>query len=260
MHVKIWLILNEGGHAIMEKYDKVMGVNFPKITLDRTIEILSDVILEKRSKLFHVITVNPEITMACQKDMSLRSIIDEAGLITADGIGIVMVSRLMGGHLPERVTGYDTLLKLLDSGNQKKWSFYFLGADPLTNEKVCEVIGNKYPDILIQGRHHGFFNQNEEAKIVGEIGTLKPDILVVALGTPFAEKWIHNNKSKLNAKIAIGVGGSLDVIAGKVKATPESWKRLNLEWLYRLIQQPSRWKRQLILPRFVIRALLYREK
>jgi len=236
-----------------------MGINFPKITLDRTIEILSNVIKQSRSQLFHVITVNPEITMACQKDRTLRSIVDEAGLVTADGIGIVMVSRLRGGNLPERVTGYDILLKLLVSGNQKKWSFYFLGADPVINQKVCEVIDEKYPDLIIVGKHHGFFKQHEEDKIVEEIASLKPDILVVALGAPYAEKWIHKHKSKLNAKIAIGVGGSLDVIAGKVKATPESWKRLNLEWLYRLLQQPSRWKRQLILPRFAIRALLFRE-
>ncbi|WP_438448714.1 WecB/TagA/CpsF family glycosyltransferase [Gorillibacterium sp. sgz5001074] len=244
----------------MEKYAKVMGVKFPKLTLDRTIEVLSDVIEENRAELFHVITVNPEITIACQKDNSLRSIIDEAGLITADGIGIVMVSRVRGGNLPERVTGYDTLLGLLDSGNKRKWSFYFLGADPLTNEKVCEVIEGKYPDLTILGRHHGYFKENEEDKIVEEISKLKPDILVVALGAPYAERWIHNHKSKLNAKIAIGVGGSLDVIAGKVKETPEVWKRLNLEWLFRLIQQPSRWRRQLILPQFAIRALMFREK
>ncbi|MDR6549144.1 WecB/TagA/CpsF family glycosyltransferase [Paenibacillus qinlingensis] len=241
-----------------EKYAKVMGVDFPKITLERTIEILSDVIQENRAELFHVITVNPEITMACQKDMSLRSIIDQAGLITADGIGIVMVSRLRGGNLPERVTGYDTLLKLLDSGNQKKWSFYFLGADPLTSEKACEVIREKYPNLIIAGRHHGFFNSSEEEQIVEEIGMLKPDILVVALGAPYAERWIHQFNTQLHAKIAIGVGGSLDVIAGKVKETPEIWKRLNLEWLFRLKQQPSRWKRQLILPRFAIRALFFR--
>lgn len=237
-----------------------MGINFPRITLDRTVEILSNEIEQNRSQLFHVITVNPEITMACQKDSLLRSIVNEAGLITADGIGIVMVSRLRGCKLPERVTGYDTLLKLLDSGNQKKWSFYFLGADPITNEKVCEVIGEKYPDLLLLGRHHGFFNQHEEGQLVEEIASLKPDILVVALGAPYAERWIHKHKTKLNAKIAIGVGGSLDVISGKVKATPEIWKRLNLEWLFRLIQQPSRWKRQLILPRFFIRALLFRER
>jgi N-acetylglucosaminyldiphosphoundecaprenol N-acetyl-beta-D-mannosaminyltransferase len=109
----------------MENYAKVMGVRFPKITLDRTVEILSHVIEQKKTELFHVITVNPEITMACQKDSQLRSIVDDAGLITADGIGIVMVSRLRGGNLPERITGYDTLLRLLESGNLKKWSFYF---------------------------------------------------------------------------------------------------------------------------------------
>lgn len=244
----------------MEDYAKVMGVKFPKITLDRTIEILANVVEQNRSQLFHVITVNPEITMSCQSDKSLRSIIDEAGLITADGIGIVMISRLKGGNLPERVTGYDTLLRLLDLGNQKNWSFYFLGADPLTNEKVCEVIHQKYPNVRILGRHHGYFKQDEEDKIVGEIGLLKPDFLIVALGAPYAERWINKNKEKLNVKIAIGVGGSLDVIAGKVKETPRSWKRFNVEWLYRLIQQPSRWKRQLILPRFAIRALLYKEK
>jgi N-acetylglucosaminyldiphosphoundecaprenol N-acetyl-beta-D-mannosaminyltransferase len=195
--------------------------------------------------------------MACQKDSLLRSIVDEAGLITADGI--VMVSRLRGGSLPERVTGYDTLLRLLDSGNQKKWSFYFLGEDATTNEKVCEVIRDKYPNVLILGRHNGYFNQDEESKIVEEIGSLRPDILIVALGAPYAERWIHKYKLKLNTKIAIGVGGSLDVIAGKVKETPERWKVLNVEWLYRLIQQPSRWKRQLILPRFAIKALLFRE-
>jgi N-acetylglucosaminyldiphosphoundecaprenol N-acetyl-beta-D-mannosaminyltransferase len=129
--------LIKGGQILVENYSKLMGIKFPEITLDRTVEILSNVLEQKSSELFHVITVNPEITMACQKDSLLRLIIDEAGLITADGIGIVMVSRLRGGSIPERVTGYDTLLRLLDSGNQKKWSFYFLGADATTNEKVC---------------------------------------------------------------------------------------------------------------------------
>lgn len=251
---------NEKVDVNVEKYARVMGIDFPKITLDQTIEILSNVIEKNRSQVFHVITVNPEITMACQKDKALRSIVDEAGLITADGIGIVMVSRLKGGNLPERVTGYDTLLKLLDIGNQKKWSFYFLGADPETNEKVCEVIHEKYPDVIILGRHHGYFKQNEEDAIVAEIGLMKPDILVVALGAPYAEKWIYKHKSQLAAKIAIGVGGSLDVISGKVKETPEIWRKLNIEWLFRLINQPSRWRRQLILPRFALRALLYRER
>ncbi|RKN87028.1 WecB/TagA/CpsF family glycosyltransferase [Paenibacillus ginsengarvi] len=244
----------------MNQYAKVMGIPFPKITLDRTVELLSQVIEQKRPELFHVITVNPEITMACQKDESLRSIVDEAGLITADGIGIVMVSRIRGGGIPERVTGYDTLLRLLHNGNEKGWSFYFLGADAATNEKCCDVISVKYPNVNIAGRHHGYFTPDNEGAIVEEIAGLKPDVLVVALGAPYAERWIHQYKGRLGAKIAIGVGGSLDVIAGKVKETPDVWKRLNIEWLYRLLRQPSRWRRQLVLPRFAVRALLFREK
>jgi N-acetylglucosaminyldiphosphoundecaprenol N-acetyl-beta-D-mannosaminyltransferase len=251
-------ISSEGGITV-ENYAKIMGIPFPKITLEQAIERLGQEIEQQKSGLFHVITVNPEITMACQEDRYLRSIIDEAGLITADGIGIVMVSRVKGGNLPERVTGYDILIKLLEIGNQKKWSFYFPGADAATNEKACEVISQTYPNVIIAGRHHGFFKQEEEEKIVEEISFLKPDVLIVALGAPYAERWIHKYKSRLNARVAIGVGGSLDVISGKVKRTPESWKRYHVEWLYRLIQQPSRWRRQLVLPRFAIKALLWRE-
>ncbi|NHN32375.1 WecB/TagA/CpsF family glycosyltransferase [Paenibacillus agricola] len=244
----------------MENYAKIMGIHFPKLTLDRSVGIVSSIIEQKKTELFHVVTVNPEITMACQTDSRLRSIVEEAGLITADGIGIVMVSRLKGSNLPERVTGYDMLLRLLEAGNQKKWSFYFLGADPVTSEKAYEAISKTYPNVLISGRHHGFFTQDEEAGLVEEIHAAKPDVLIVALGAPYAERWIHKYKLKLNARIAIGVGGSLDVIAGKVKGSPEIWKKLNVEWLYRLIQQPSRWRRQLILPRFAISALLHKDK
>jgi N-acetylglucosaminyldiphosphoundecaprenol N-acetyl-beta-D-mannosaminyltransferase len=243
----------------MDQYAKVMGIPFPKITQDRAVEMISEQIGRPQRKLFHVITVNPEITMACQKDASLRAIVDDAGLITADGIGIVMVSRLRGGHLPERVTGYDTLLRLLESGNRNSWSFYFLGADPATNEQACEVIRGKYPNVDIRGRHHGYFSQEEGERLVDEIASAEPDLLIVALGAPYAERWIHKHKARLNAKVAIGVGGSLDVIAGKVKETPELWKKWNVEWLYRLIQQPSRWRRQLNLPKFAVQALLYRE-
>jgi N-acetylglucosaminyldiphosphoundecaprenol N-acetyl-beta-D-mannosaminyltransferase len=190
----------------------------------------------------------------------LRSIIDEAGLVTADGIGIVMVSRLRGGHLPERVTGCDLLFQLLEAGNRKKWSFYLLGADEATSIRAEEVIRQTYPNVCIVGRHHGFFNEEEEANIVEDIRSKAPDFLITALGAPRAERWIHKYKSSLNAKIAIGVGGSLDIVAGKVKRAPKIWQRLHAEWLFRLINQPSRWRRQLILPRFAIRALLFKER
>lgn len=244
----------------MNKAAKIMGISFPKFTMDQCLQILSDVAGRKKTELFHVVTGNPEIVMSCQHDDELRGIIDRAGLITADGIGIVMISRMRGGDLPERVTGCDLLIKLLETGDREKWSFYFLGADEQTSLKAAEVIARKHPNVSIAGRHHGFFKEEEEAKIVEEINAAAPDFLIVALGAPYAERWIHKYRNSLNAKIAIGVGGSLDTIAGKVKRAPEIWRKIHLEWLFRLIKQPSRWRRQLILPRFAVRALFYREK
>ncbi|WP_235561031.1 WecB/TagA/CpsF family glycosyltransferase [Bacillus sp. FJAT-28004] len=132
-------------------------------------------------------------------------------------------------------------------------------ASELTSKKASEVINMKYPNVSILGRYHGFFDHREEARIVDEITNLSPDVLVVALGAPKAEFWIHKFKNTLNARVAIGVGGSLDTIAGTVKRAPVIWQKTNLEWLYRLIKQPSRWKRQLILPRFAMKALFFKE-
>lgn len=244
----------------MEHYSKIMGIPVPKITMEDTVDLISNVIAEEQKELFHVVTLNPEITVSCQHDHKLRSIIDEAGLLTADGVGIVMVSRLKGDPLPERVTGCDLLINLLEQGNKNDWSFYLLGADEATNKKAAEVIQSTYPQVTIVGRHHGYFKEEEETRLVAEIGSLKPDVLVVALGAPFAEFWINKNRDILNAKVAIGVGGSLDIISGHVKRAPMIWQRLHAEWLFRLIKQPSRWRRQLVLPRFAVRALLYKEK
>ncbi|UVI29472.1 WecB/TagA/CpsF family glycosyltransferase [Paenibacillus spongiae] len=238
----------------------IMGIPFPKITMDQSVQILSEVVEKANKELFHVVTGNPEIVMSCQHDKQLRSIVDEAGLVTADGIGIVMVSRLRGGDLPERVTGCDLLYKLLETGNRKRWSFYFLGADELTSQRCAEVIRSDYPNLTIAGRHNGYFNEAEEGRIIEEIRSAAPDFLIVALGAPYAERWIYKHKDILNAKIAMGVGGSLDIIAGTVKRAPKAWQKYHVEWLFRLINQPSRWKRQLILPRFAVKALLYRER
>ncbi|SDP07935.1 N-acetylglucosaminyldiphosphoundecaprenol N-acetyl-beta-D-mannosaminyltransferase [Paenibacillus sp. yr247] len=219
----------------MENCSQIMGIPVPKITMEDTVHIIDQVITEKKAELFHVVTLNPEITMSCQHDPLLRSIIDEAGHLTADGAGIVMVSRLKGNPLPERVTGCDLLINLLEIGNRNNWSFYFLGANEMTSKKAAEVISMTYPNISVLGRQQGFFDQRDEVQIAEEIATLSPDVLVVALGAPKAEFWIHKFKNKLNVRVAIGVGGSLDIIAGTVKRAPVIWQRLNVEWLYRLI-------------------------
>ncbi|MGF9701082.1 WecB/TagA/CpsF family glycosyltransferase [Paenibacillus sp. MABNR03] len=244
----------------MSQTTNIMGISFPNVTMDQTVAILSHVVEQRRTELFHVITGNPEIVMSCQKNRTLRAVVDQAGLVTADGAGIVMVSRVRGGQLTERVTGCDLLFRLLEEGNRKRWSFYMLGAEEHVSERALEVIEQNYPNVVVSGRHHGYFSTDEEQQIVEEIRDANPDFLIVALGAPNAEQWIDKYRHQLNARVAIGVGGSLDIVAGKTKRAPALWQKLNLEWLYRLLSQPSRWRRQLILPRFAVRALLFREQ
>ena len=192
-----------------------------------------------------------------QEDPELRKISLEADLITPDGVGIVLAAKLKRKPIVERVTGFDLLLEALKLGNDKGWSFYFLGADEMVNQKMAEHVVKNYPKVKIVGRHsRGFSDKEQERKIVEEIESSKPDILIVAMGSPLADKWIYKYKNKITAKVTLGVGGSLDVITGKVKRTPEIWKKFNLEWLHRRLIDPSRRKRQKKLKVFAYRAFV----
>ncbi|GEP66178.1 acetylglucosaminyldiphosphoundecaprenol acetyl-beta-D-mannosaminyltransferase [Clostridium beijerinckii] len=193
----------------MGSYVNILGIDFSKLNLKETVELIDTKISEGSNRIFHLITVNPEIAVQIQEDPELKKISLGADLITPDGVGIVWASRLKGNPVPERVTGYDLLLETIKVGNQKGWSFYLLGSDEEVNMKASE-----------------------------NIRISNPDILIVALGSPLADKWIYSHKNDINPKVVFGVGGSLDVIAGKVKRTPEILKKLNLEWLHRRITQP----------------------
>jgi len=246
----------------MKENMKILDVDFSTMNMNETVEVVAREINNNDNRLFHIITGNPEIVLSSQKDKEVKNIINQCDLVTADGVGIVLASKWKGKPLEERVTGYDLFIELLKRGNEEGWSFYLLGADEQTSRTAAENISKQYPNVKILGRHNGYFNSIEEEKIVLDIQNKKADILVVALGAPRAERFIYKYKDNLNAKIAIGVGGSLDVIAGKVKRSPDIWIKLNIEWLYRLICQPSRWRRQLVLPVFAYKAYMeaFRER
>jgi len=240
----------------MESYVNILGINFSKLNLKETVKLIDTKVSEDNNKIFHLITVNPEIAVQIQDDPELKKISLEADIITPDGVGIVFASRLKRNPVQERVTGYDLFLECLEVGNQKGWSFYLLGSDEEVNSKAAEYIIKNYSNIKIAGRHNGYFKNEEEDKIVQDINDSKPDILIVALGSPLADKWIYKHKSELNTRVVFGVGGTLDVITGKVKPTPKIWKRFNLEWLHRRITQPSRKERQKKLKVFAYRAVV----
>lgn len=236
---------------------KILGVPFSAMTLSDTVALLQGKLAGERSdgQLFHLITANPEIVMVAKQNQEIKRIVDEADLITPDGIGVVLAAKWQGAYIPERVTGYDMLIRLLEGAAKRGFSLYVVGADEETNAKAVGIIKDKYPGVEIVGRQNGYFKGDLEEALVADIERKQPDLLIVAIGAPAAEKWIYKHKSRLKAKVAFGVGGSLDVIAGKVKRAPVIWQKLNVEWLYRLLKQPSRWRRQLVLPKFALTIL-----
>lgn len=235
----------------------IMGVPFLHIDQERFVELLVERAVNKE-KTF-VITANPEIVMRANEDPQLMTYIKEANYICADGIGVVKAASLLGEDLPGRVTGYDTMVALLKAGQEKRFKVYLLGAQAATLEKTIANIERDYPNVDIVGAHDGFFDW-EDHTIAEEAAALEPDFVFVALGVPRQEKWISENIGKFSHGVFIGIGGSFDVIAGTVKRAPVLWQKLNIEWLYRLLSQPSRWKRMLVLPQFALKVLAMKRK
>ncbi|MFE8696448.1 WecB/TagA/CpsF family glycosyltransferase [Cytobacillus sp. FJAT-53684] len=236
-------------------YVDILGVPFLNTTRSQFVQHIQQHI-EKNEKAF-VVTANPEIVMKAAEELEYMNLIHQATYVTADGIGVIKAAGLLGTPLPERVTGYDTMIDLLHKGNEKKHKIYLLGAQQDTIDKAVVNIKKDYPNIEIVGAHNGFFDWNSD-EIPLEIEQKQPDLVFVALGVPRQEKWIATHLNRFEKGVFIGVGGSFDVIAGTVQRAPIVWQKANLEWLYRLIKQPSRWKRALALPRFAIR--IFKEK
>lgn len=234
------------------KHVKILSIPFLHIDQKNFVALL-DSHIEKKEKAF-VITANPEVVMRANEDSQFKEYTKEATYICADGIGVVKAAKILGNPLPERVTGYDTMIHLLKIGNEKKYKIFLLGAQRNTLMKTVQNIQRNYPNVEIVGYEDGYFNW-EENDIVDRIVNRKPDLVFVALGVPRQEKWICENINHFSQGVFIGVGGSFDVIAGTVKRAPVFWQKLNLEWFYRLITQPTRIKRMLALPRFATRIL-----
>lgn len=229
----------------------VLGVAVDKLTLNEALQRVEAFLKEDRLHL--IVTANPEIIMLARQDEQFAKILEQADLVTADGIGLVIGAKILGEDLPERVTGIDLSSGIFRLAREKGWSFYLLGAAPGVAEAAAAQLVDKYPGLKITGWNHGYFQDSEP--ILREIEARRPDILLVALGMGRQEKWVWEHGHRLPVKLAIGVGGSLDVYAGRVQRAPELFQRLGLEWLYRLVRQPSRLGRMLVLPVFLWKVL-----
>ncbi|MEW9082553.1 WecB/TagA/CpsF family glycosyltransferase [Caldanaerobacter subterraneus] len=236
----------------------IFGVPIHRVTMIEAVEILKGYLKEDRIHI--VATPNAEIIMMAQKDEEYKKILNETDLNVPDGSGVVFASKVFNKPLKERVAGFDLMMEFVKWASHKDVSIYLLGAKPEVVEKAQSNLKNLYPSLKIVGFYHGYFNEKEEENIIEDINKRAAQVLFVALGAPKQEKWIYKNKEKLKVKIAMGVGGSFDVIAGKAKRAPEIYRKLGLEWLYRLIQEPWRYKRMSALPKFAFKVLLARLK
>ena len=235
------------------KYVNILGINFDDLTLSELIAHLKDDSQHHRNRF--IVTANPEIVLAAYHDFAYRQVINNADYVTADGIGIIKGAQILNDPLPGRVTGYDTFLKLLQYTNHYHKKVYFLGAKPQVLTQMISNIRSHYPHLRIVGAHDGYFNN--EQLIITQIQQTQPDFIFVALGFPKQEFFIAHHRQIVNA-IWMGVGGSFDVLSGTVKRAPQFWIDHHLEWLYRLLQEPSRFKRMLALPLYLI--LVYKQK
>lgn len=198
-----------------------------------------------------VITLNAEIIYQAVGDQALQQMINRAELITPDGAGVVWAAKYLACPVKERVTGIDLVAELTQQGAAQGWKFYFLGASPGVVEEAARKLICLNPQLQVVGTNHGYFTPADEPEIVDAINRSGANILLVGLGAPRQDFWIDAQRSKLNCQVAIGVGGSFDVIAGQLSRAPDWMIKLNLEWFYRLIKEPTRWRRQLALPGFV---------
>ncbi len=234
----------------------IFGIQLSKMSMVETIAYLTQAIAS--SQTIQVITANPIMIMSALEDPDLMEIMQQAELIVPDGAGLVWASKYLQDPVSERVAGFDLLHELLQVGNLKEWKVYLLGATKEIAENAARQLQMKYSSIRIVGVQHGYFDEHEDHRIIQDIRNAQPHLLFVARSADKQEKWIAANKELLNVPVMIGVGGSFDVIAGKLKRAPFIWRQLRLEWLFRLLQEPRRYKRMFALPNFIIRT--YTEK
>lgn len=227
----------------------ILGLPFLSITQSDFIQLLIKDALINHKRF--VVTANPEIVMQTRRDNTFKKTVLQADYIVADGVGIVMAADKLGDSLPGRVTGFDTLIGVLEAASERKLSVYFLGAKPEISETLKQVLADKYPSLQVAGIQHGYFDAKESAKIAEEIRMSGADFVFVALGAPAQEQWILKQLPIFEKGIFIGVGGSFDVLSGNVKRAPKIWITLRLEWFYRLLTNPSRWRRYLAIPAFL---------
>lgn len=228
----------------------ILGVAFDALTLGEA-EERADALLCSGAGGY-IVTANPEIVLRCREDAAYAAAVNGAKLVLADGVGDLCAARILGTPLPGRVAGADLVPRLLARLAERGGSVFLYGARPGIAERAGESLQSACPGLRIAGTENGYIS--DETALLEALEREKPDLLLLGLGAPRQELWMAENRQRTPA-VMIGVGGLLDVFAGDIPRAPESWQRLGLEWLYRLLREPRRFKRVIRLPKILLLAL-----
>ncbi len=204
-----------------------------------------------------IVTLGVEMVMAARRDREFRAIVNGAALSVCDTIGLLLASRLRGGPLRSRVTGIGLLSDLAArSAGRGDVRLYFLGGAGDTAQRAATHLLRRFPNARIVGTHDGYFADPQSERIAATIAATGANVLCVGLGSPKQERWFARYGAQTGCGAGIGVGGAFDVLAGNVERAPRFVQRAGLEWAYRLLREPSRWRRQLVLPQFALAVAL----
>lgn len=232
---------------------KFLDVRVDDVTMDQTVDAVTAAITNKQA--LNIVTLNPELVMTAAKNKAFKDIVAKADVVTPDGIGLIIMGRLTGRRLHERVTGVDLCDRLAQEASKNNWGIYLLGATPGVAQQAATNLQKAYPGLTISGTSSADPDDQSANDIKNDIISVKPDILLVAYGSPVQELWIQKHRGHFDPIVTIGVGGSFDFIAGSAKRAPKLVQKIGLEWLWRLVLQPWRIKRIAVLPKFAILSL-----
>ncbi|MCI2425945.1 WecB/TagA/CpsF family glycosyltransferase [Candidatus Acetothermia bacterium] len=232
----------------------LFGIPFDNLTLQEATDQCLKMVNQKGERSQIVVTPNSVSLIKAERTPRLKETYRQADLVLPDGVGIIWATRLFGANLRERVTGIDLVNQLCARSAEEGQSIYLLGSKPGTAKRAGKNLTTRFPKLKISGTHHGYFKDSEQ--VLAEIDQVNPDILLVGMGVPRQEYWMAQHRAKLNVPVMIGVGGTLDVLAGDFKRAPIRWQQARLEWLYRLIQEPQRLREMFAIPRFITRVLV----
>ena len=227
---------------------RILGVRIDALTYENLLARIGDFIASGTPH--QIATANPEFVMEARRNLAFRAVLEKADLCLADGVGLLWAARRLGKVLPERVTGSDGLPTIARRAAEAGWRLYLLGAAPGVAEQTAEILIRRNPRLQVVGTFAGSPADVHAPGIIARIREARPDVLFVAYGAPAQDLWIARHARALGVPVMMGVGGAFDHITGVRRRAPTWVQRLNLEWLFRLITQPWRWRRQLMLPRF----------